>query len=257
MIDIRIEGLEQLRRDLQDFSERRLRAAVATGLTRTGVQVKAKVTQTMQQALDRPTPYTQRALFLEPAKADTLNARVWFKDDRAGTGTPATKYLLPQVMGGPRNQKRFEKAFKAAGLLPAPYDAITPGPGARIDGYGNWERGQLSAVLRQLVAQGASSQPLSKKQRSAAISTQRRQGGGYFIVPRPGQGKLAPGIYIRDFVGRTITPMAFFVKGVDYDKRFDFYGVAGQVVQARLQDEVARAIGEQAARLAAARGGRP
>jgi len=254
MIDIRIEGMEELRRDLQDFSDRRLKAAVATGLTRTGGQVKDKVTQTMRQVLDRPTPYTMRALFLDPAKADTLQARVWFKDDLAGSGTPATKYLLPQVDGGKRSQKRFEKSLQYVGVLRAPYSFVTPGPGASIDAYGNWNRGQIIQILSQLRVTLTAGFSRNLGVGAKGIAAQRRAGGRFFAVVQP-TASLKPGIYQREFTGNNITPVAFFVRRADYRKRLDFYGVAGQVVQARLQDEVARAIGESAARMTQARGG--
>lgn len=256
MIEIRFDGLPDLQRELRDFSERRLRAAVATGLTRTGVQVKEKVTQTMQQVLERPTPYTMNALFLEGAKANKLEAKVWFKDELAGSGTPATKYLIPQVEGGKRRQKRFEKALQYAGYLRAPYSYVTPAPGAAIDAHGNWSSGQIIQILSQLRVTQTAGYTRNMGEGAKGIKAQRKAGGRFFAVVQP-TGALAPGIYQREFGGKNITPVAFFVRRVAYRKRLDFYGVAGQVVQDRLQDEVARAIGEQAARLAAASAARP
>ena len=58
MIDIKITGIEELRRELRDFSERRIRAAVATALTRTAVIARNEVAAKMPQVFDNPTPYT-------------------------------------------------------------------------------------------------------------------------------------------------------------------------------------------------------
>ena len=62
MIDIRVTGLQDLQREFKDFSERRLRAAAATALTRTAVTMRRELLGQLSQAFDRPTPYTLRQL---------------------------------------------------------------------------------------------------------------------------------------------------------------------------------------------------
>lgn len=55
MMSIAVTGLDEVRQELRDFSERRLKAAVATALTRTAVQVVAAVRGEMSRVFERPT----------------------------------------------------------------------------------------------------------------------------------------------------------------------------------------------------------
>lgn len=261
--------------DLDGFSERRMRAAAATGLTWTGREVKAEDDAEILRVFDRPTPYTQRALFMRPATADRLQAEVYVKDDLAGSGTPATKYLLPQVDGGSRNVKRFERALQAAGAMPTGWQAV-PATGAnsavRWDAYGNVSRGQIIQILSQVGVELTAGYnrrivgPVDKRKGAQAKRRRAlgRAGGQYVAVPKQ-KGKLKPGIYLaegRDFgaklgFGRTgrLKPVFLFVKAAVYTRRFDFTAVSERVASQRLVPNVMRAIDESRARLVAQAGG--
>lgn len=246
-VTFKLEGLEQVQQELR-FSARRMNTAVATALTRTALEIKSEEVDEMRRSLDRPTPYTLNALFTRPAKPERLEAEVFFKDDRAGSGTPATKYLLPQVEGGKRSAKRFERALQLAGHLPSGW-FVTPGEGARLDAYGNISKGQIIQVLSQLritltagFTRNLSFDP--KKQRAAV-----KKAGGRFFVIKPGTKGAAPGVYIRDLHQRTITPIFKFVQRAGYQKRFNFYAVANQVSEARLQQNIGLAIRQSLGRL--------
>jgi hypothetical protein len=240
-------GLGAVTEALKSMSTRRVSAALATALTRTAAEVKAAVTQELDRSLDRPTPYTMRSLYMRPARADRLDAEVWVKDDRAGSGTPATRYLLPQVDGGVRRIKRFELALQASGAMPRGWQAV-PGAGAHLDAYGNISRGQLAQIISQVGTEltAGHNRTMSTDPRRR-ISAQRRAGGRFFAV-RPGQ-RLPPGIYQREFAGRNITPVLIFVRSTAYQPRVDFYGVAQRVAADRLPAQVDRALGEQVARM--------
>lgn len=254
-ISIKIEGLEEIRKGLQGFSDRRFNAALATALTRTAGEVKTAVRTELQRSIDRPTPYTLNSLFVKPATADKLLAVTFIKDDRATSkaGTPPTKYLLPQIEGGGRNTKRFERALQLAGHLP-PGWAVVPGVGARLDAYGNIERGQIIQVLSQLritlVAGTTRNLAFGKK----GIAAQRKAGGRFFVI-KPGQG-AQPGVYQREFAGRGIVPVMIFVKGAQYRRRIDFEGVSRRQIERSLKPNIDRAIAEQVARLASKQRGR-
>ena len=244
---IPIDGLEQVQQELR-FSARRMNAAAATALTRTAAKVRDDLRESMSSTLDRPTPYTLGALGMQGATASNLEAQVFLKDDRAGSGTPATKYLLPQVEGGKRSAKRFERALQLAGHLPSGW-FVTPGEGARLDAYGNISKGQIIQVLSQLritltagFTRNLSFDP--KKQRAAV-----KKAGGRFFVIKPGTKGAAPGVYIRDLHQRTITPIFKFVQRAGYQKRFNFYAVANQVSEARLQQNIELAIKQSLGRL--------
>jgi len=247
MSRITVTGLDQAHNVLQQFSARRLAAAKATAATRVALQVREEVRQEMRRVFDRPTPYTLNCLFVRPATAAAPTAEVWVKDDRAGSGTPAVKYLLPQVQGGQRGTKRLEVALRAIGALPTGW-LVVPGQGARLDQYGNWSRGQIIQVLSQLrITLTAGYQRNMSFSARQAIAAQRRAGGRFFVRPI-GQGK-APGIYQREFTGRNITPVALFVQRAQYPRRLDFDGIARTVAEREIGPQFARAVAESAARM--------
>jgi hypothetical protein len=246
---ITIKGLEAFKAEMRDFSERRMNAAVATALTRTAKQSREVMQRRLGQLFDRPTPYTLNALFFTGATAQRLVASVKFKDEGAGSGTPATKYLLPNVEGGARRSKRFEVALQAAGHLPAGW-VVTPGPGASIDAFGNISKGQVIQVLSQLrITLVAGSNRNMSFDKGKSISAQRKAGGRFFVV-KPG-GRARPGVYQREFVGRGVTPVFWFVHHAAYKKRLDFDAEVQRVAEPLLPIEMARAVSEAAARLAA------
>lgn len=262
MLSIRVEGLKELRSELAEFSDRRFSAAMATALTRTAVQVRDAVQVEMPRVLDRPTPYTTKQLRYVAARADRLAAAVGFNvvsitDERGasigfrdlGPGeTPAGKYLQPQIDGGPRRLKRLEVALRASGALPDGWLAV-PGEGATMDGYGNVSRGQVVQVLSQLRIQllAGSSRNMSFDS-TKQIAAQRKAGGRFFVIA-PGKGKVQPGIYQREFMGRNITPVFIFVRGAKYTRRFDFDGLTQRVAGQALPEQVRRAVSESLARL--------
>lgn len=262
---ITVAGVEDLRKQFKQFSDRRFAAAVATALTRTAASGRQVVQQAAAASFDRPTPYTLRQIRFVSASAQKLVSAVGFNvaaiQDEFGRvirfadlgpgNTPAGEYLPPNVTGGTRRLKRMEVALQAAGLLPPGWFAV-PGQGARIDAYGNVSKGQVIEVLSQLRLQmvAGSSRNISTQARSA-IRAQRRAGGRYFAVPVGDTTGRQPGVYQREFVGRNITPVFVFVRGVNYKPRFPFERIVQGHVAARLPVEMDRALREHIARVAA------
>lgn len=239
-----IRGLPEVVAAMKDFSERRLNAALATALTRTAGDVKKALQAALPRVFDRPTPYTMNSLYVRTATADRLAASVYFKDDSATSkgGTPATKYLLPQVESGQRRVKRFERALQAFGALPAGWGTV-PGQGALLDAYGNWSRAQIMGMLGQL----SKSRDVGPQKRQTA--TQRKAGGQYFVVKPGTAGRVAPGVYQRELLGRNITPVVLFVELPTYSKRFDFWGLGREEAARRLPAQARQAVHEQRERL--------
>lgn len=245
------KGLDQAVRLVADgLSPRRLNAAMATALTRAALEVRDAVKTEMRAVFDRPTPYTMNSLFVRPATAQRLAADVYFKDDRAGSGTPATKYLLPQVEGGSRGAKGLEVALRAVGVLPAGW-FVVPGAGARLDAYGNVSRGQIIQVLSQLritlVAGATRNLPFDARKQ---ITAQRRAGGRFFVI-KPGAKGAAPGVYQREFLGKTITPVFIFVRKATYRTRLDFDRITRTTAAAKLPGHLQRAVQDQLDRASA------
>lgn len=265
------QGEARFMADMDGFSALRINATLATALTRTAVEGKTAGKAELMRVIDRPTPYTQNSLYMRPATASRLVAEVYVKDDLAGSGTPATKYLLPQVEGGARSTKRFELALQAAGSMPQGWRAV-PATGsnsaARLDAYGNVSRGQIIQILAQLGVELTAGYnrrtPGPIDNRKGAQAKRRRalgRAGGQYVAVVQRKGRLAPGIYLaeaRDFgaklgLGRTgkLRPVFLFVKSVSYAVRFEFSRVVSEVVERRLVTNVEQAIQEQRARLQA------
>lgn len=207
------------------------RYAAAVALTRTAQDVQTDLRKEMSKVFDRPTRFTLNSLYLKRATKVTLTARVWLKDD---FGTRA-HYLMPQIEGGSRPQKRFEQLLRQRGML-ADGERAVPGAGARLDAHGNMSRGQIVQIISQLGGfnlagsnQNATDSKRSKRKRSQVSYFYARRGES-----RSGRGSwkhgakvqhLPTGIYARTATG-SITPVLIFVRTVKYRIRFHFTSVA-------------------------------
>ena len=248
-INVEVTGLQELRAKLVDgFSERRLRAAVATGLTRTAGAIAGVWKAEINQEIDRPTPLTRGAVVVLRADAESLTATVLVKDQLpAGAITPA-EYLGVQETGGRRRLRKFEQALQAQGSMPSGM-YVVPGKGAKLDGFGNVSRSQIVQVLAQL---GAKYSPgyarvissSAKKRAAKAV----RLGRSYVAILQT-QGKLVAGVYERK--DRDLVPVFIYKRLVTYRKRLDLIGEGTRTASAELGRQVELAIAEQTARLTA------
>jgi len=137
---------------LDDLARRQLPFATALTLTRIAKDAKEDLTREIPKRFDRPTPFTQRSVYMKAATKKTQSAEVWLKDF-IGKGTPAAKYLAPQIFGGARDLKRFERRLDYAGILPKGR-FVMPTRDTPMDRYGNISGPWLNKVLSELGAQG-------------------------------------------------------------------------------------------------------
>lgn len=235
-----------------EFSERRVRAAVATALTRTSVTGRRAWQGELRDKLDRPTPYTINAVRSTGAQADALEATISLRaagDTAVGAISPS-EYLGTQQRGGDRNLRKFERALIAKGAMP-PGHKVVPARFALVDAYGNITRGQIVQVLNQLAGSlsGGYGQVVSRSAAGRARAT-RRAGRNYVALPRPLPG-LFSGIWERR--GDALVPVFRFVRQTTYRQRIDLYRVAEETVRQELPREFSRALRESAARMVAAR----
>jgi hypothetical protein len=226
--------------------------AVAVALTKTAKDVQSSVKQEMKDVFDRPVAYTLNSVFVKAATKQSLEARVWLKDNPFGKGTPADRYLAPQIFGGSREQKGMEKALQAAGLM-ADGDYAVPAAGAQLDANGNVRRSQIVQILSQLKVQRKAGFESRASGSAASKRAVARQGVTYFALPTAIRG-LKPGIYLkRKFAhGTAIRPVFIFVPKVQYKIRLRFFAVGEQTYSQRfskhLDDEVAREVQRALAR---------
>lgn len=239
----------QLAKEIEALGKQ-ARFATAVALTRTAQKVKTAQEREMRDVFDRPTPYTMSSLFVRPATKANLEAVVWLKDF-AAKATPAATYLLPQIGGGERRMKRFERALQAVGALP-PDHRIVPGEAARIDAYGNLDRGQIVQILSYFKAfpeAGYKANMSDKRRKQLARGTKKAQGFAYFVGRPGGRGPLGIWQRVHFAKGTAVKPVMIFVPAAAYRAVFDFGYVAKRVVDAEFEPEFRRAF-DQAQRTA-------
>ncbi|UZW62757.1 hypothetical protein [Lysobacter enzymogenes] len=233
LVRIEVDTGDLVKQEFTELEQKNLPFAVMRAVNSTADELKNVWAKAMPRVFDRPTPMTQRAIGVKKARYTRGSdgqrvseaAEVYIRDD-AFKGTPPANYLLPQVEGGTRKPKRFEKLLQARGALPAGMFAV-PGKGAPLDAYGNITGGVTNQILSQLGAQTDRYQnqtEISVKRRKSRRSNKR---GDMFALSRR-RGRLPAGVYERfAFGARSIVrSILVFVTGVHYTKRYDIFGMA-------------------------------
>lgn len=247
MFTLSVHGdLEKVVGSYARYASDQMPFATAMALTQTAQEGKREIERAMPQVIDRPTPYTMRGFRLYPATKIKLKAEVDFRP-AFGSGSDARDYLAPIVFGGERKLKAFERSLRDVGLLPSGHAAV-PGAAARIDAYGNMQRGQivqLLAYFRAFSEQGYSAN-MTDKRRAALAKGKEAQGkrGVVYFAGRPGGGRLPAGIWERTSfggLGSSIKPVVIFVKKPSYRVRLDVPGIARRVVQQRFPANLKKA----------------
>ncbi|GGX33172.1 hypothetical protein GCM10007242_45330 [Pigmentiphaga litoralis] len=248
-------------RRLSDIERRHVPFATARGLTMTAQDVKAAERQEMERKLDRPTPYTLNSLYVRPATKTALAARVWIKDE-AGKGTPANRFVGPNIEGGGRNAKRFERALQTTGLMPREWRAV-PAAAAQIDRFGNMAASQIRMLLSYFqsaeLRAGYSGNMTARRKAAIGAGSVKKgtRGVVYFVSYGKGQRRgagswmngreqnLPAGIWQRTSfgtLGTSVKPVVLFVRRAQYQQRLDFYGVAQRVSAERFESNFKTAL---------------
>ena len=199
--------------------------ALADALNHTANQARQALRVEMASVFDRPTPWTLNSIRILQAKpAASPEAAVWVQDISGGKNPfSAEDYLVPQVEGGVRFQRRSEGYLRESGILPAGR-FVVPAAGARLDGYGNIQRGHMMQILSGLKAMKLSGSD------SAATDSKRslRKGHAlaFFVMKR---GKTPIGIAERR--GKNMVMVLAFVRQPQYRERFKFHDVVRRVAE--------------------------
>jgi hypothetical protein len=219
--------------------------ATAYALTQTSKLAQKAVEEAMPRYLDRPTPFTRRAVFTRPATKRRLLAEVQIKDGKAtaagsrdSSGKPI-KQLGHQVEGGTRPLKPFERLLQTRGLMPRGWYAV-PGKDVPLNQYGNVPSGIINRVLSQLQAHSVMyldrNESAASKGRQSRSKTKRLQ--RYFVIMPGAQPRLIPGIWERTSFGfgAAIRPLFIYVQSPPtYAKRLPFNDIVRRTVEKELQ----------------------
>ena len=212
-LTIRADNLRRVQKALDSLTGAQAKAAYANAIEDTAKQARKRMQDEMRQTFDRPTPWMLKSVSYKVDR-DKLSATILPTYYNAKPVDPQ-KVLQAQAWGGQRRAKGFERVLQRAGILP-PGWVTTPGQGAQMDAYGGMSGGQIKQILSQLALLKKGNMAKGAK----GAKAQAKAGGRFFVVPVGGPKQ--PGIYQREFLGRTVTPVLIFVRSASYKERPDF-----------------------------------
>lgn len=191
MLKLEVNDLK-MRKIVRQFPRQVARAGEIT-LDRTAYEVRDAVQAMMKKVFDRPTRWTLNSLRVQRTRNHNMKSAVWFKEpDRMGA-----HYLAPEIHGGTRKSKGFERALGGMPMMPSRH--------AKLNAYGNLPAGLIKQILSVVKNEGA--------------GTTRRKPRDYVLLKKR-TGNLPPGIYQRTktgvgFGGKTKKQLPFgeFQKG--------------------------------------------
>lgn len=232
MLTVKIEGLDELKRKLDDVARRQVPFAASLAINKTAQQIEARMQAGMAGAFDSVSPYVKRSTFVKRSTKTDLTATVGLKDQKPSGGTAPAVLLKEHFTGGRRGNKPYEKALIAMGALPNGWRAVA-GAGIGKDAYGNPRRKEVGDLLG---AMHSNVQSWKGKGKNVKLV-------GFFVVPVGERSRLFPGIYKR--IGRgVIKPMFIFVKQAAYQRIMDLQRTADQIVGTNFQPNFDAAFSE-------------
>ncbi|ATE84714.1 hypothetical protein B9J07_25530 [Sinorhizobium sp. LM21] len=206
--------------NLEDIYRRQIPFATAQALNDTVEDLRDYHRTLLPIIFDRPTRYTLNSLrVLKASTRRDLVAGIYFKESNRKGG----HYLMPQVDGGTRPHKPFERWLIQRGIMQANEYAV-PASGLKLDAYGNVSGSVITAILSQLFASPDAHQWETARSRKRAGPARNR-----YFVPQAGSS-LRRGIWRRK--GKTsIEPVFVFVSGVTYRARYQFFDISTERAQ--------------------------
>lgn len=188
-------------------NQKQIPYATALTLTRLAQELKEVQIAEMKRVFDNPVPYTLNALAYKKATKKDLTSKVFFKEF-AGKGTPAYKYLMPNIIGGERRQKRHEKALEISGKMTSGGYTM-PARNIPLNAYGNLNGSYYRKILSQVGAAGEQNlKKTSQRGKKTKIS--------FFPIKNTG---------IFERIGDEIRPVLLYIGSPKYKPVYDFYGI--------------------------------
>lgn len=238
MFTIKVD-MKKVQNSLSDLSDHAIKDASAFALNTLAKQSVFALQSEMKDVFDNPTPFTLNAFYSKPAKPNNLEATIQPRE-YAPKGTPAGQYLRPQIFGGSRPLKKFEKALSP--LSGGQY--AVPGPGARLNSYGNMSQGQIVQILSRLrvmrdPSQNVASKTLNRLRKQKKIA--RGSQTDYFVGREHGNGRPT-GVYQLVGKGRVVPVLFFIPRAPSYQVRLKMQDVVEDLVAREAPGVMASAI---------------
>lgn len=267
-----IHDLDRFKKDLDKVTKDKWPKILSKATTETAFYIRNKLRSELPQYIDKPTPYTTNSIFVRKGNKDNPEASVeWRKP--AGS-TSGGKYLVPQVEGGNRSAKKFERALEWKGAKSAG-DKAVPTKEAPKDIYGNVPGSYIKRMLsllriggaelrarREKAALSAAKPKIARAKRGksfAATMRDQQQGSAkpkaqtssyakpeeFFALPKK-QGKLSAGVYEvkNSAFGRAIRLVFLFTGSVTYKKSFPFYDIGNKASNDKFPQKLSEAVDE-------------
>lgn len=252
MIRIQVE-IDLLRRKMSALEKDQLPFAMSLAINRTAEIVRGAEIDQFRTQFDRPTPFTMRSVLLtKPAKKRGPEHRDVFLRNEATKGTPPVKYLNPEVKGGTRRKKGFERQLERAGIL-FPGEYAVPSRTMTLDAYGNVPGPQIVRILSALRSFEEKGFKANQTTRSAKRNKRAAKlAKSLFVVRRGrmtsgGARRFAPqlpeGIWQRSGPnGSVIKPLFVFVDAATYQSRLPFTQTAERVYRQQIAKQFRAAL---------------
>ncbi len=229
--------------------KRQLPFAIASALTKVATQARKEVKTQIPRIFDRPTPWIKDSVRYEITHKGEQQAKIFISDDPNKSGRSPAMTLQPQIVGGVRGMKPFERQLQRLGLRAD--QIVVPAAGCKLDQYGNMARGFLVQILAYLAAFGEEGYKanMTAQGRGKLETRLGKAAGGaqvqYFVSRGKGQWQgggawrqgrsqhLPAGIWQRTRFARgsAVKPVLLFVRRAQYRARFDFPGMVIASVQ--------------------------
>lgn len=258
-ITVEVKGIKAALANLAGM-QKQVAFAASRALNEVAKKVVAEENRTVASIFKGPTPRTLRAVkVFKGAKKDNLEVivgidngggnRSYQQMGKKGTVTPA-QYLLAQVIGGKRADKRFEKALVAIGAMPSGKSAVFAKRSNALDQYGNLSGAKLNQIIayfRQYKAEGYGGKTTDARKMKMMKGQLKgmKWGMAYF---RGGHGTGLPdGIWERHYPNGMaaksfIRPILIYVDSTSYRGIFKFSEIAKGVVDREWQSEFNKAL---------------
>lgn len=214
MIDATVKfDLTQFDRYLRDVERDRMPSVIRNALNDTVKSGRIEVQQEMDRVFDRPTPYAKRGVIYDAATKENLRASVVVTGDRTKGALPATAFLGPQIQGGHRTHKAFERQLIQRGAMNKNEIAV-PARETPRDRYGNMTQGFINRFMAdlQIDYRGAGA---TRVRSDASVKRNKNYSKARFFVPKRGSS-LAPGVWQRDPTTQDIKPVVLFLRQETY-----------------------------------------
>jgi len=193
---------------------------VRASLSDTVDDLHTRQTMEMKAVFNNPTPYVMRGL-----KKRYPGGKMGQGVNKAGTyfeffpvGKSPEDIVKPHVFGGSRSQKRSERKLNQIGYNVGGYTIM--GSDYPKNGSGDISGARYTQMLHQLGALSEMARQSMPKNRQ-----KDRKGTSYYVIKRGG----VP-IAIGERTGSSTRIMLVFARNVQYQKRYDYFGVGEKQV---------------------------